>query len=223
MVVLAAIVAGSGLALRSSEPRGPVVAAAEAAESSAAPVTPEPAERAAAPPTPKATPTAPTTTAPAAVAETTEPATAADRSAAALSMIDYDWQGTGYTIDFAGGRSGLLGATSVADRTITIYVRDDEPVAQIAHILAHELGHAVDLAYTTPEEREQYRAIRGLGSVPWYPTCSACTDYATPAGDFAETFAYWLLGPTEFRSTIAPPPDADQLAALSVVFAPSPR
>ena len=48
--------------------------------------------------------------------------------------------------------------------------------------------------------------------------CDECSDYATPAGDFAEVFEYWLLGPGDFRSQMGPPPSSEQLELLSHLF-----
>jgi hypothetical protein len=157
------------------------------------------------------------------VATTTTTTTAAlslsERGAQALALIDYPWQQTGYTIVFAGPRAGLLGLSSTSDRTVTVFIRTSQPSAAIARVLAHEIGHAVDFAFTTSAEREEYRLLRGLGTTPWYPDCGECSDYAYPAGDFAEVFTYWLLGPGAFRSTIGAVPTAAQLPQLAAIFA----
>jgi hypothetical protein len=145
--------------------------------------------------------------------------TLAQRGAEALALIHYPWEQTGYSIVFSGARPGMLGLTSNVTHTITIYVRDTQSSSAIARIIAHELGHAVDLRFTTDAERDRYRAIRGLGSVAWYPDCLQCSDYGYPAGDFAEVFASWLLGPGRFASLIGAPPTAGELAQLSPIFA----
>ena len=57
--------------------------------------------------------------------------------------------------------------------------------------------------------------MRGIKpSAPWFG-CDACPDYATPAGDFAETFAFLLLGPGNFHSLIAPLPAIDKVPELA--------
>ena len=71
---------------------------------------------------------------------------------------------------------------------------------------------------TTDAERAEYRRIRGLDDRPWYPTCGLCPDYAFPVGDWAETFAYWLLGNGSFNSQLAGKPTPAQLAALKPIF-----
>jgi hypothetical protein len=60
--------------------------------------------------------------------------------------------------------------------------------------------------------------LRGIDpSTPWFG-CDRCTDFKTPAGDFAETFALLLLGPGHFSGRIAPPPTVDQVNALKPFF-----
>lgn len=146
----------------------------------------------------------------------------AEKGAAALALVHYPIDQTGFKVVFEGPRSGVLGLTSTGSHTITIYVRSSQSVAAVAHVLAHETGHAVDIAFTTDAERSQYRTIRGLGNQSWYSSCDSCADYNTPAGDFAEVFAYWLMGGGPFLSTAAGTPTASQLAALGPIFAPSP-
>ena len=88
----------------------------------------------------------------------------------------------------------------------------------MAHTLAHELGHAVDLTYGTSYRRHEYRRMRGFSAdVKWFG-CDACSDYATPAGDFAEVFEYWLLGGGDYRSQLGGPPDTQTLEYVSTLF-----
>lgn len=219
------MVAGSALYLLSATPasstRGAQAVAPSTTTTTAA-AEPEPEDPPAPSPLPQA---APTTAAPrprATTATTAPPPSIESRGQAALALITYPWARTGFSVVFTGPRDGMLGLTSTSTRTITIYVRDGESTAEIARTLAHEIGHAVDIAFNAPSDRAAYRVIRGLGSESWYPDCNACSDYAWPAGDWAETFAWWLLGPGTFESTIAGPPTAAQLAALTPLFsAPS--
>ena len=85
-------------------------------------------------------------------------------------------------------------------------------------MLGHEIGHAVDFTMTTDAERAEYRRIRGLDDRAWYPSCNGCSDYASPVGDWAETFAFWLLGDGSFASQLALKPTAAQLTALTPIF-----
>jgi len=151
----------------------------------------------------------------------TDPPTAADRVSEALARISYPWRQLGYRIVFMGPEAGMWGRTSQRSlSTIEIYVRPDESVDMLAHVVAHEIGHAVDLVYGTDQRRSLWLELRGISPRPWF-TCSMCQDFSTPAGDFAEIFAYWQLGDLS-RSELAPPPTPAQLAQLATLFAPPP-
>lgn len=138
-----------------------------------------------------------------------------DRKQAVLSLINYPWQDLGYDIVFMRSRLGYRAMTLTARHRIEIYVRPGEGPMHQAYDLAHELGHAFDLKYNNDERRRKWRELRGIKtSTPWFG-CDACPDYGTPAGDFAETFAFLLLGPGNFHSLMAPLPKAEQINALA--------
>jgi hypothetical protein len=85
----------------------------------------------------------------------------------------------------------------------------------VAYDIAHEIGHVIDLTFNTAQSRREWMELRGIDpSTPWFG-CNRCSDYNTPSGDFAETFALLLRGPKYFRSRIAAPPTADAIPALS--------
>lgn len=146
------------------------------------------------------------------------PPTIEERGRAALALVHYPYERTGFTIRFEAARPGFLGLTSEATRTITIYLRPSHTIDAVARTIAHEIGHAIDLAFMNNARRAQYLELRGLGVVEWMP-CERCSDYASPAGDFAEVFAM-LVFPTDptFRSKIAAPPSPAQLAELKALF-----
>lgn len=215
--------------------------AGEYAESTS-PTTASPAtSEAAATPPPSATPpttaspttAAPTTAAPTTAPPTTVPSTTAApttttpapagyeaRGQAALAAISYPWQQRlpGWTVRFKPGRSGVLGLTFTAERVIEVYVRDDQSDGFLRHVIAHELGHAVDVSLNTGAEREQWLAARGATGAPWWPGNGA-TDFSTGAGDFAECFAAWQTGSGNFRSNVAGWPTGDQLNLLAQLAA----
>jgi hypothetical protein len=138
-----------------------------------------------------------------------------DRKQAVLSLIHYPWEDLGYNVVFMGSRLGYRAMTLTARRRIEVYVRPGEDFTLQAYDLAHELGHAFDLKNNDDESRRKWCKLRGINpSTPWFG-CDACPDYATPAGDFAETFAYLLLGPGNFHSMMAPAPLADQISDLA--------
>jgi len=137
---------------------------------------------------------------------------------AALDLIPFHWQQLRYDIVFLGARPGLRAMTFSDKRRIEIYARPQDDVHLLAYDIAHELGHAIDLSYNTHEKRKQWMHLRGIDpATPWFG-CDRCSDFATPAGDFAETFASILFGPKEFRGRIAPAPTAKQIPALVEFF-----
>ena len=141
------------------------------------------------------------------------------RGTAALSRISYPWPQVGYSVEFLPGVSGYRGRTFPDTHRIEIYVRPGDSVELLAHVVAHELGHAVDLTYNTDARRQEWLQLRGVdpNRVSWF-TCGGCRDFATPAGDYAETFALWQAGGGLFFGTLAPPPTPEQLARLVVLF-----
>jgi hypothetical protein len=138
--------------------------------------------------------------------------------AAALSQISYPWQQLGYQIVFLGARPDLMGQTIFDQHRIEIYLRDGESKQIVAHVIAHEIGHAADVAYNTPERRREWLHLRGAStSAPWFG-CDGCDDFSSPAGDYAETFSFWQVGPNADFSQLAPPPAPDQLRQLIPLF-----
>lgn len=142
------------------------------------------------------------------------------RGAAALALIRYPWEETGYEIAFLPARRGYRGLTDVVTRRIELYVRPTDSLQQLAFTLAHEIGHAVDVRFSSTMRHRTWLELRGLDpDTPWWP-CSRCSDYSSPAGDFAEVFASWLLGPVDYRSALAPPPSDAELELLAPLFVP---
>ena len=138
-----------------------------------------------------------------------------ERGRAALAALDYDWRGLGYRVQFRPYTGRSLGTTNRITRTITVYVAPRQSELSLRTTLAHELGHALDFEHGTHERRSAYRRIRGLpSSSAWFP-CNRCDDYSSPAGDFAEVFATWLVGPGDFRSRVKGPPTARELQELT--------
>ena len=101
---------------------------------------------------------------------------------------------------------------------IEVYARPEDDVELLAYDIAHELGHAYDVTHNTAETRKRWMQLRGINpTTPWFG-CDRCSDYNTPAGDFAETFALLLRGPKYFRSRIAARPTPEQIPALVHFF-----
>lgn len=224
-VVAADVAAVAGLAAERSAPQVPVAAVAAAAVPVAAAhvqavdiVAPTPITLVFATPTRAARPR------PAAAARTRPVATDGcgtpeARGAAALASLQHPVP-SGITLSYLGGRADLLGLTYLSQRHIDLYVRScgSESDALLRHVLAHELGHAYDATRMTADLRAQYLAARGIpAGTPWMG-CDRCTDFATPAGDFAEMYSLWQRGGGDSRSKLGPAPGPGELAALGAQF-----
>ena len=144
-----------------------------------------------------------------------EPVVGDPRGLDAMALITFPWHRTlpGWSINFLPAKVGLRGLTRVEDRRIEIYVRDSDSAASLARVVAHELGHAVDVELNSPADRQRWRAVRGVAaSVSWWPGNSV-SDFDTLAGDFAEAFATMLTGSVSL-SRVAPPPGPAAQALL---------
>ncbi|GAC1607417.1 MAG: hypothetical protein NVS3B26_00660 [Mycobacteriales bacterium] len=137
-----------------------------------------------------------------------------------LATLRDTGQRSGVTVSFLGPRAGYLGLTYPAAHHVDVFVRgcDSESTALLRHVVSHEMGHAYDAAHMTPALRAAYLAMRGIpAGTPWFG-CSYCTDFATPAGDFAETYSQWQRGSHDSRTQMAPMPGSTQLAAIAAAF-----
>jgi hypothetical protein len=137
---------------------------------------------------------------------------------AALSQISYPWQQLGYQIVFLGPRPDLMGQTIFDQHRIEIYLREGESKLMVAHVIAHEIGHAADVAYNTPERRQEWLHLRGASTSESWFGCDGCDDFSSPAGDYAETFSFWQVGPNADFSQLAPQPSPSQLQQLIPLF-----
>lgn len=134
----------------------------------------------------------------------------------ALAQISYQWQARlpGWTIVFKPEKSGYRGLTLVREKRVEVYVRRNPGSVSTAHVLAHEIGHAVDVSRLNSADRAQWLAGRGLQpSTRWFPN-SGAEDFASGAGDFAEAFANWQIG-TPTNSRLAGQPTAAQRALVA--------
>lgn len=195
-----------------------------------------------APKAPPAPPPAPASAAPAAqpppaAAQPAQPAVAtAPQSAAvlgqpspaqlgqeALALVRYPWQQIpGYSIQFlpasAAPAPGYYGTTTFtwgqAGGTSTLYVYPNESVAQLAGVIAFEIGHEVDAAYLYPSGgHAKIESILGINPPSWAPNCD-CPEQQYLSGWYAAAFSnYWSPGVGAW-ATIAPPPSGATAAAV---------
>ena len=113
----------------------------------------------------------------------------------------------GWRIVFEVYRGSWQGLADTGTRQVTIWVRPTDTPARLQVTVAHEMGHVLDYTALTDRDRQRYLAMRGRSDCrdPWYPR-NGTSDYASPAGDFAEVYALWRGGRGDFRSRFAPQP-----------------
>lgn len=141
------------------------------------------------------------------------------RAADALAQISYPWQALGYEVAFLPGRSGVRARILRLEARIEVFARRSDSARQTAFDLAHEIGHAFDFQWGTWSARARWQQARGIDPAWAWFGCNGCPDLATPAGDFAESFAVWQVPGGPFASTLGPPPDEHQRALLAALTA----
>ena len=140
------------------------------------------------------------------------------RPESALDLIQIPWKQLGYDIVFMPPRPGFRAMTLTGQRRIEVYARPQDDTALLVYDIAHEIGHAIDVTYNTARSRKEWMQARGINSNTQWFGCDRCSDYKTPAGDFAETYAAILCGSKYFRGRIAPLPSAEGMAKLAHFF-----
>lgn len=123
-----------------------------------------------------------------------EPGDPTSTGAAGESLITYDFRAVldGWTIEYGGPREGFRGNTNTVTRTINVYVSANDTPADVADVIAHEVGHAVDVMYLDDGQRNGWLQQRGIPE-PWWPH-SGASDFNVGAGDFAEAVAAVIVG-----------------------------
>ncbi len=115
----------------------------------------------------------------------------------AEALINYDWRSVlpDWRVTYMNDRPGYRGLTFPQTRSIEIYVDDDDTPGAIAEILAHELGHAIDVTHFGGGERAQWIEARQMPAVWW--AGDGLNDFSVGAGDFAEAVArLWVGSPS---------------------------
>jgi len=81
-----------------------------------------------------------------------------------------------------------------SQRHIEIYVNSNYSDTHLAHVVAHEIGHAVDMTLNSTADQQAWRALRGISPNGGWWADAYASDFASPSGDFAECFAVWRIG-----------------------------
>lgn len=116
----------------------------------------------------------------------------------AEDLIDYDWESVlpGWTVLYEGDSAGYKGLTHWPSKTITLYIDDGAGASDVAEVLAHELGHALDVTYMDNDSRTEWLNARGMPMVWW--AGNGLNDFSVGAGDFAEAVAsLWVDSPSD--------------------------
>lgn len=145
------------------------------------------------------------------------PARIAGLSRSAMEFVTFDWHKLlpEWTVSFVPGDGDVAGYTWSKEERIEIFVREDSTPEFLYRVLAHELGHAVDVSLNSGDDRRAWLEARDIADAPWWPG-SGKADFETGAGDFAESFAVWMTGQTtDFRSELGSAPDTKQLQVMS--------
>jgi hypothetical protein len=132
----------------------------------------------------------------------------------------------GWTVRTECGPSQFGGLTDPDQRSVTLWPEavDDYQFVRWAYV--HEVGHAYDLEHGAGR-RESWFAVRSIPeSQSWYGNRDHRSDLSvevwqsTPAEDFADAFAYCVLGPDYswiWRSELGPPPTPAQCSVTEYV------
>ncbi len=135
----------------------------------------------------------------------------------ALDLIRYPWRSElqGWTITFLEPRGRASGYTWSAERRMEVFISEGDDPERIARVLAHEIGHAIDVTLNSPDERREWLAEREASdATEWWPG-SGRPDFETGAGDFAEVFATTQVGRDDFKSKVNPEIDDADIALLN--------
>lgn len=138
---------------------------------------------------------APTSPASAVVeASAAQPSTPDEIGAAAEQLIRYPFKqalGDTWTFTYHGDRDGYRGLTDPHSHNISIFVNPGDTPQDVAEILAHEIGHALDVTFLNNDQRHSWMNERGIAQ--WWAG-SGLTDFSVGAGDYAEAFAAATTG-----------------------------
>jgi hypothetical protein len=125
-----------------------------------------------------------------------------------------------WTVRIEGEHPSYLGLADSRTRTITIYMRASMPDRVMTWTMYHEVGHSHDFTFLNPSKRHRWSESRGYAGTAWFG-CNYCSDYETPVGDWAESFAYCHTGwSDQWRSKMGGTPSSQQCTLLQELRRP---
>ncbi len=144
-------------------------------------------------------PTAPLRTAPAVASADLAEVPAGDtvalseRAQAVEAAIGWDFRSAlpAWRVVHADTHPNWRGVTNTIERTVTLFDRPATSIDEAAAVLAHELGHAVDIDMLDDADRRTWLELRSIDTGWWAGEAQA--DFDVGAGDFAEAVAAYLL------------------------------
>ena len=118
--------------------------------------------------------------------------------AQAEAMIGYDWKSIlpEWTVTYMNDSARYKGLTQRSTKSIVIYVDAGAAAHDVAGVLAHEIGHAIDITHLDDDARVRWLKARDLPMVWW--AGDGLSDFSVGAGDFAEAVAAsWVNSPSD--------------------------
>ncbi len=140
----------------------------------------------------------------------------AEIGAAAEASVAFDFRSAlpGWSIGFADEHPDFLGVTRSDDKSIIVHVKPDATAGEVAEVLMHEVGHALDLERLNDSQRAEWIELRDMPST-WWPG-NGLSDFAVGAGDFAEAVSALTTGSPS--SSVYGEFTAEQLAFVATVL-----
>lgn len=129
--------------------------------------------------------------------------------AQAEALLPFEWQEIlpDWEINYEGTSTTYRGLTYPYEASIDIFIRDTDTPESVAAILAHEIGHALDVTHLSGRDRQTWLEVRNIEDAPWWADAFA-SDFQSGAGDFAEAFAAWATGDVSSSQIADHPTDA---------------
>ena len=142
---------------------------------------------------------------------------------AAIRGVHYPWQKLDYQLILTRQDRPQRAITDNTARTITLYIRDGQPVALTSKVIAYEIGHVIDFWCGTLQTRRTWLHDRHATARTHWWAPDTQPEWAYGSGDYADVFSLWATGSTlGYVSTVAPAPTTTQLEGLNKHFTCAP-